>query len=52
MFQPDVAVKGSTTGGDYPESKVVEECGGEFVVIPAQEDISTTKLVEKITNGS
>ena len=49
IVKPDVHVK----GGDYkisalPEKKLVEELGGEVVVIPPIKGRSTTNIVEKI----
>jgi rfaE bifunctional protein nucleotidyltransferase chain/domain len=48
-LKPDIYVK----GGDWklsklPEKKIVEKYGGEVVLIDIVEDISTSKIVEKV----
>ncbi|WP_374165172.1 D-glycero-beta-D-manno-heptose 1-phosphate adenylyltransferase [Arcticibacter sp. MXS-1] len=50
--RPAVYVK----GGDYtketlPETKVVEETGGEIVFVPYVPDHSTTRIIHRINNG-
>ncbi len=49
LVQPDVFVK----GGDYrretlPEAPLVEQLGGEVVILPYLEDRSTTSIIERI----
>jgi D-beta-D-heptose 7-phosphate kinase / D-beta-D-heptose 1-phosphate adenosyltransferase len=49
IIQPDIFVK----GGDYtretlPEATLVEELGGEVVILPYVEDHSTTGIIERI----
>lgn len=49
LVQPDVFVK----GGDYrretlPEAGLVEQLGGEVVILPYLEDRSTTSIIERI----
>jgi D-beta-D-heptose 7-phosphate kinase/D-beta-D-heptose 1-phosphate adenosyltransferase len=49
LIQPEVFVK----GGDYtretlPEASLVEELGGQVVILPYLEDRSTTNIIERI----
>jgi D-beta-D-heptose 7-phosphate kinase/D-beta-D-heptose 1-phosphate adenosyltransferase len=49
MLRPDLFVKGGTyTVASLPESRLVEDLGGEVKIIPFVTDMSTTKLIEKI----
>jgi D-beta-D-heptose 7-phosphate kinase/D-beta-D-heptose 1-phosphate adenosyltransferase len=53
LVQPDVFVK----GGDYtretlPEAGLVEQLGGEVVIMPYLEDRSTTSIIERIRLAS
>ncbi|MFA5152497.1 MAG: D-glycero-beta-D-manno-heptose 1-phosphate adenylyltransferase [Clostridia bacterium] len=46
---PDIHIK----GGDYtlesmPETKIVEEIGGEVVILPYTSGVSTSKIMERI----
>lgn len=53
VFKPDVYVKGGNYNIDtinQPERRVVEGYGGKIVIIKTDEDISTTKIIEKIKN--
>ena len=52
-LRPDVHVK----GGDYdaetlPETPVVREGGGEVVIVPLIEDLSTTRALEKLAGAA
>jgi len=52
QLRPDIYVK----GGDYtketlPETPVVEEYGGVIEFLPFVENRSTTKIIERISQG-
>jgi len=52
LLRPDFYIK----GGDYDisrlsSSKLVEEYGGQTVILPTRTDLSTTSIINKIING-
>lgn len=53
QIQPDIHVK----GGDYreedlPEAEIVKGYGGQVVIMPYQEDYSTTRIIQEILKKS
>jgi D-beta-D-heptose 7-phosphate kinase/D-beta-D-heptose 1-phosphate adenosyltransferase len=50
-IQPDVLTKGSNYKQDTVFGHdIVEQCGGRIALIPISDDISSTKLIDKIKN--
>jgi len=50
-LRPDVLVKGSSSQIPPVGSDVVREYGGEVEVVEVLPDLSTTQLVDRISNG-
>jgi D-beta-D-heptose 7-phosphate kinase/D-beta-D-heptose 1-phosphate adenosyltransferase len=51
-LMPDVHVKGGDyEGQNLPEALAVEECGGETVILPLAEGLSTSTVIRRIADG-
>ncbi len=50
ILKPNIYVKGGEYSVDIlPEAKVVKKYGGEIFLVPMLPDLSTTKIIEKLT---
>lgn len=51
-LRPDILTKGGNyTAGEVEGKKIVESYGGKIAIIPVEEDISSTGIIDSIKNG-